>query len=555
MVFTASESIVEQKTTKLLIDQLLDECLRSNGRRPIMVQFEPSSRSIWRHWKGTVFAETWKSCARSMLWSTIVYLLLQHYPATFKLAFAKFHVLWGQLLSVTTFTLTFFVNESYSVFRTCLSKCRILQGRLNDLIMALAGFAQRNDAVASSGDTDSTSQFTIQSKKILMVVSRYIRLFNILYFASLTRSHRPLLTPQGMRRMVGRGILTEKEYDLLKDAPNVPATQKHNAALMWVLRTVIEARKAGHIDGGFGFEQQTMAKIQEIRSVSSSMESVLRGRMPFSYAHIVQVLIDGVLWMYPIMALSEGMKLSFHLTLIGSAFLTCAYQGLFDLAKRFLDPFYNENFWNGEDALVVDTLIAETNAGSMRWMNCLEEMPISFQSFRSGKLDDHILPVEGFSKDDADTREAEQREKRRKEEQQLDELQLTTIKEEEDMIREYYEEKIVEELEAAQEELETTKKILNAPPGSDFVPGVDDVDIVDLSSDPSSSQLNDAEDLREASSNTKPKKKPKRDNTVPKTLGKFIDAVEGEYEEAKEILEETYILGMTEESNSAVSND
>ena len=203
----------------------------------------------------------------------------------------------------------------------------MLQGRLNDLVMALAGFAQRVDG------TGGSSEFTPSSRKILEVVARYIRLFKIVSYASHTRSHRPLLTPQGMRRMVYRGLMTPKERKVLIKAP-VAATQRHNAVLMWILRAVIEGRKAGHIDGGFGFEQQMMSKIQEIRAQANSMESVLRGRMPFAYAHIVQVLIDAVLWMYPIMAFSKGMNLSFHLGVLGTALLTCSYQGLFDLGKR-----------------------------------------------------------------------------------------------------------------------------------------------------------------------------------------------------------------------------
>ena len=187
----------------------------------------------------------------------------------------------------------------------------MLQGRLNDLVMALAGFAQRVDH-----DGKGSSEFTPASRKVLVVVARYIRLFNILSYASLTRTLRPLLTPQGMRRMETRGLMTAKERNVLKNT-RAPATQRHNAVLMWILRIVIDARKAGHIDGGFGFEQQMMSKIQEIRAEANSMESVLRGRMPFAYAHIVQVLVDAVLWMYPLMIFSSGMDMSFHMGVCG----------------------------------------------------------------------------------------------------------------------------------------------------------------------------------------------------------------------------------------------
>ena len=391
MVFTApEESVLEQLSTKDIIDKILDECLLTQARRPIMKQFNPSGKYIWKQWTGTVFVETWKSMVRHALWCMLVYLVFLRYPRV-KHFFSGLNFLYPQLLSITTFTLTFFVNESYSVWRKCLTTCRMLQGRLNDLGMALAGSASRRD----DNEEDSSSVFTASSRKILLLVGRYIRLFNILYFAALARSHRPLLTPQGMRRMENRGLMTAKERQVIKRAP-VPVTQRHNTVMMWVLRTVIDGRKAGHIDGGFGFEQQMMSKIQEVRSQSNSMESVLRGRMPFAYVHLVQVLIDTVLSLYPLMLFSKGVDVSFHLGICGSLMLTSSYQGLFDLAKQLLDPFHNENFWQGQDALVVNTLIAETNAGSMRWMYCLDEMPISYESIRKGKLDDFILPEEDF---------------------------------------------------------------------------------------------------------------------------------------------------------------
>lgn len=46
MVFSVPDSIVEQASSQDLIDQLLDECFRQSGRRPIMVQFHPSARSV-----------------------------------------------------------------------------------------------------------------------------------------------------------------------------------------------------------------------------------------------------------------------------------------------------------------------------------------------------------------------------------------------------------------------------------------------------------------------------------------------------------------------------
>lgn len=43
MVLTTPENIIEQASTQKLLDVLLDESVRTTARRPIMMQFDPSS--------------------------------------------------------------------------------------------------------------------------------------------------------------------------------------------------------------------------------------------------------------------------------------------------------------------------------------------------------------------------------------------------------------------------------------------------------------------------------------------------------------------------------
>ena len=362
-----------------------------------------------------MFSETWVSCLRNVLYSLVV---LYIYKSTPRLegSLQGFNTLWGQLLSVTTFTLTFFVNQSYALWRKCYGLSRRLQGRLHDVDMTLAMHAQRK----TPASPNEPSTYTSASRQLLDLVSRYVRLFNLLTYASFTKSHRPILTPRGMRRLVERGLMTAEERDILV-AAEVPATQRHNCILMWITRVAIEGRQAGHFLGGSGFEQQFMEKIHVIRSQYGAIGDELQGRMPLAYAHIVQVLVDCVLLMYPLMAFTSGMAPL--LGVLGTGLLTVSYQGLFDLAKQFLDPYDNESYGKGEDPLSVDTLIAETNAGSLRWMYGFEQFPVSSQRIKDGELFDYLLPVRGYSVEELEKmeeerlqREAEIREQRDREE-------------------------------------------------------------------------------------------------------------------------------------------
>eukprot|EP00590_Aulacoseira_subarctica_P006176 CAMPEP_0172420798 /NCGR_PEP_ID=MMETSP1064-20121228/7132_1 /TAXON_ID=202472 /ORGANISM="Aulacoseira subarctica , Strain CCAP 1002/5" /LENGTH=788 /DNA_ID=CAMNT_0013160915 /DNA_START=287 /DNA_END=2653 /DNA_ORIENTATION=+ len=361
------------------------------------MQFDPSAIRIWKRWRGTVFSETWTFGVKNIIFATIVTIFLHKNAPVARTYLEGFNILWGQLLSVTTFTLTFFLNQSYSLWRKCYELSRRLQGRLNDLGMTLAAHAARTapESNTTAAEHILCSTYTPPARQVLELVARYVRLFNLLTYASFTLSHRPILTPRGMRRLVERGLMTSREREVLVNATKLPATQKHNAVILWIMRVFIEARQAGHLLGGAGFEEQFLEKIHVIRAQYGAIGDELQARMPLAYAHIVQVLVDVILWMYPITAFVSGINPV--LSVVGTGLMTMFYQGLFDLAKQFLDPYDNENYGKGDDPLCVDTLVAETNAGSLRWMYGFEDQPFDSDRLREGEMSDLILPAKGYS--------------------------------------------------------------------------------------------------------------------------------------------------------------
>ena len=129
-----------------------------------------------------------------MLFATLVAVLYEIRPEL-KTKLVGFNILWGQLLSITTFTLTFFLNVSYGLWRKCYELSRRLQGRLNDLGLTMAAHADRN----SPSNPDEPGTYTPAARQVLELMGRYVRVFNLLTYASFTRSHRPILTPRGMR--------------------------------------------------------------------------------------------------------------------------------------------------------------------------------------------------------------------------------------------------------------------------------------------------------------------------------------------------------------------
>lgn len=452
MVFYVPEDapILREKSTRSVLDDILDESTRISARFPIMRQFDPSSKAIWRHWRGTCLSATWRTALKQALWASAVYLIGRQAQCAGVVGLLKgFGTIWGQCLSISTFTLTFFVSQTYSLFRSVLNISRTLQGRCNDVLMAAATSAKRVEPEPGTDHILQVSKYTTESRDLLLTLSRYVRLFNILSYASFTRSHRPLLTPQGMRRMVDRGLLTLKERNVLIDLDVAP-TQRFNVIIMWVLRLIQDGHKKGILEGGPGTERQVLSKVQDIRAQANYIECELGGRMPLAYAHMVQVLVDSILYTYPVMALATG--LPFHLGILGSVALTITFRGLFDLSKQFLDPFHNENFWKGEDPLMVNTFLAETNAGSLRWVNGLEQFPIPSGHLGTDEMAQYILPDTGFSAEDGDVFRQQRK--------------AAKMEAEAALTQEEYDQMEAEKLEEAQEEYEETRRILMAPPGS-----------------------------------------------------------------------------------------
>jgi hypothetical protein len=155
-----------------------------------------------------------------------------------------------------------------------------MQGRLHDISLTLAAHATRK-APASPNEP---STYTAASRQQLELVSRYVRLFNILTYASFTRSHRPILTPRGMRRLVERGLLTAGEREVLVDA-ELPATQRHNAVLLWITRAFVEGWEAGHYQGKAGFESELMEKIHVLRASYGGKSLLLSLLLFFLHMH------------------------------------------------------------------------------------------------------------------------------------------------------------------------------------------------------------------------------------------------------------------------------
>ena len=112
---------------------------------------------------------------------------------------------------------------------------------------------------------------------------------------------------------------------------------------------------------------------KDLRATLASIGDDLDGRMPLAYAHLVQLLVDSLLFISPF-ALYSGLGMW---SIPAVCLLTLFYAGLLDLSKILLDPLDNDEYYDAPVNVDIGVLIRETNAGSSRWKYAAEMLPFA----------------------------------------------------------------------------------------------------------------------------------------------------------------------------------
>ncbi|MEM9898948.1 MAG: hypothetical protein AAF742_06170, partial [Pseudomonadota bacterium] len=107
---------------------------------------------------------------------------------------------WSLTQTLVAFVLSFFLSQTYAVWRDAYSIARKVQGRLSDQGLILATNAEREDHLPNR-------PYTRRAVETVETWARYARLFNMLFFASVTRRFAPLATPKGLQALQAQGAV------------------------------------------------------------------------------------------------------------------------------------------------------------------------------------------------------------------------------------------------------------------------------------------------------------------------------------------------------------
>ncbi|CAM9977932.1 unnamed protein product, partial [Ectocarpus fasciculatus] len=87
---------------------------------PVIEQFVPTRAVLWRKWRGTMLEDTWEATVLNMGVALVVCLAYQRLqvscPRLSEQLF-KIDIIWKIHMTLTTFILTFFVSQSYAMWR------------------------------------------------------------------------------------------------------------------------------------------------------------------------------------------------------------------------------------------------------------------------------------------------------------------------------------------------------------------------------------------------------------------------------------------------------
>jgi len=264
---------------------------------------------------------------------------------------------WVLASGLVTFTLSFFLSQSFDLWRRVYSVTRRVQGRLNDLGLLTATSAER----------DENGDYTDDAEEMLATVARYVRLFNVLLYASVTTRFAPLKTPSGLQRLVKSGHLTADEREAL-----LQSSLGHNIVLEWIFTLLNSGVADGRLGGGNTLQLVLANKVTELRATYASIPDALSGRMPLAYTQLVQILVDVLVISAPLALIHSVGGFG---AIVGTALITLFHASILNLAKMFLDPFNNNEYGDAGLSINVLTLMQETNIGSERWRKGAQWVP------------------------------------------------------------------------------------------------------------------------------------------------------------------------------------
>jgi hypothetical protein len=363
----------ESLSTMREIDDIINQV---SGTQPlyegdIILPYKPERTWLWRQFSGTLLKLNLQTTLLNMLVCAAFCIYAREVtgqpffadpdttiPLVYR--FSLVREVWDIQKALTTFVLTFFVNQSFAFWREVYKLTRDVQQHVNNFNFVVATHAKRNE----------DGSLTCEATEFLEDIGQFSRLYHILLWASKAKRFSALATTDGLARMESRGLMTSQQRDVIQRV-KVANDQLYHAPLEWMMIRSNQAMANGVLASDTATKGVLLKEITSMRNSARSISDKLNGRMPLAYVHFVQILVDSFVFTAPIALFTDLGECS----VFAVGLVTLFYTGLNNLGKIFLDPLNNEEFCENSIFMDLAVLIRETNGISTQWMKAGEEVP------------------------------------------------------------------------------------------------------------------------------------------------------------------------------------
>lgn len=349
---------IENLATMKEIDAVINQIsgTQSLYEGDIILPYKPERAFLWRQFDGTLLSFNLKTTLIMMgLSAAFIFFAREEY-----LELSSIKEIWDIQKALTTFVITFFVNQSFSFWRSVYTLARDIQGEIANYCLTLATNVEREES----------GELTDESRKFLEEIGQFIRIYHILMWASKAKRFKVLASPDGLKRMEGRGLMTKRQMEALQSM-DLPNDELYHAPLEWMIVRSNQAMQQGILADDTATKGRLLEIASSMRVSAREVSDKISGRMPLAYVQLVQLLVDTFVISSPV-ALYASLG---EASIIAVGLVTLFYTGLNNLAKIFLDPLNNEEFCENSIFMDIGVLIRETNSISTEYVKAGAKLP------------------------------------------------------------------------------------------------------------------------------------------------------------------------------------
>ncbi len=299
----------------------------------VIPSYRPERAWLWQQYGGTVLKISLETTLLAMAASAVFVVAAKvstndpltwepfgfHKP-TPNAPLAAVHNLWEIQRTLSTFVLTFFVNQSFGFWKKVYTSVREVQGTLSsfNLLVATNVIRKKDGTLSREGE------------QLIEDMGQCSRLFHVLFWASRTNRFSVLMSDDGLKRMESRGLMSTKQLEILLEL-DLPNDQLFSAPLDWMVIRCNQAMDKGILYSDNATKSAILKDVTSLRNAFASINNLIAGRMPLPYVQFVQVLVDLLLCVAPL-ALYVDMG---EYSVIAVGLVALFFGGLLNLSKVF----------------------------------------------------------------------------------------------------------------------------------------------------------------------------------------------------------------------------